>query len=693
MRFQLRAFVSTFLLFSVLATGARAAGQTQVSVLDPTPGATLVRVSFAGYDARSVGIGGTNWLELSVAGEGYTNEVGAPRLPRISRSLVVPDEQDVDVRVVSSRFHEIANVGVAPARGPILRTQDPASVPYAFGPEYARNAWYPAEPASMRAPYVMRDVRGAVLDANVLQYNPLTRVLRVYDELVLRVEARGVLGTNPLDRTNAPDRRDASFEELYRGQFLNYGTQSLVPITQSGGLLVISNAAFLAEMQPFVDWKNSRGIPTTLVSVATIGNNASAIKNYVQQLYNTSNLSFVLLVGDSVEVASGSFLGGASDPFYATLTPDDYPELIVGRFSAQTTTQVRTQVERSIRYEQQDHSLASGGWSTFGMGIASDQGPGHYGEYDFQHMNNIRADELAYGFATVDQVYDPTATKAMITNGLNAGRRLVNYCGHGSDTSWGTTGFNNTDVGLLANEGHLPFVCSVACVNGNFPGQTCFAEAWLRATHNGQPSGAVGAYMSSINQYWDEPMYAQDEATDRFCAETWWGVGALWYAGSCHMMELMPGSGHDMFMTWIVFGDPSLRVLGTQPPPPTAYGTAKPTSIDTLPSIGRFGPASASSDSFHLTCNVGLPNHMGLHFRGNASGSIPWQGGTLWVQPPLVRGPLFTFDTYGTVVESVVFGPSDIGHTYYYQYYGRDPLAADGTGVMISNALSVDVLP
>ncbi|MBK7644864.1 MAG: hypothetical protein IPJ19_17790 [Planctomycetes bacterium] len=688
-----RPFLSTLFCVSFLGASAFAAGSAQITVLDPTPGATLVRVTLEGYDARSVDIEGAAWQELSLAGEGYSNVVGAPRLPRVSRSLVIPDGQEADVHVFGSRYHEIAGVDIAPARGPIVRTQDPARVPYSFGAAYRTDAFYPAEAASLGAAYILRDVRGAVLDANVLQYNPVTHVLRVYDELVLRIDTHGVPAAHPLDRANTPDRRDVSFEELYRGQFLNYAAQGLVPITQSGGLLVISNAAFLGEMQPFVDWKNSRGIQTTLVNVATIGNNATAIKNYIQQVYASTNLSYVLLVGDSTEVASSSFLGGASDPFYATLTPDNYPELIIGRFSAQNTAQVQTQVQRSIQYEQQDHSLAAGGWSALGMGIASDQGPGHYGEYDYQHMNNIRTAELGYGFNGVDQIYDPSATKALITNGLNAGRRLVNYCGHGSDTSWGTTGFNNNDVNALANQGHLPFVFSVACVNGNFAGQTCFAEAWLRATHNGQPSGAVGTYMSSINQYWDEPMYAEDEAVTRFCAESWWSVGALWYASSCKMMELMGSSGHDMFMTWIVFGDPSLRILGTQPPPPTSYCTAKLTSSGLRPSIGAFGNASATASDFRLSCNQGLPNKVGLHFRGDASQSIPWLGGTLCVTPPLVRGQAFVFDSYGTAIEPVSFVPNDVGHTYYYQYYGRDPQITDGTGVMISNAISVDVLP
>jgi hypothetical protein len=340
-----------------------------------------------------------------------------------------------------------------------------------------------------------------------------------------------------------------------------------------------------------------------------------------------------------------------------------------------------------------DHSLAAGGWNRLGMGVASNQGPGHYGEYDNQHMDLIRADELAYGFTAVDQIYDPTATRAMVTSALNAGRRMVNYCGHGSDTSWGTTGFSNTDVSALANEGKLPFIQSVACVNGNFGPGTCFAEAWLRSTRNGAPIGAVGAYMSSINQYWDEPQYAQDESVDLFRAEACWSLGGLWFAGSCRMMDLMGASGHDMFMTWICFGDPSLRILGTQPAPTTAYCSGKTTSTGSVPSIGSVGTPSASAGGFSVTCNSAVAGQLGRYFYGGAMQSLPWQGGTLCVQGPLVRGPVFTFDSYGTAISPMAFLPGDGGRTLYVQVYGRDPAQPDGTGVQLSNALRVDVLP
>lgn len=686
----LRSFLALSL---VLTTAAEAGSRAQITVLDPTPGATLVRIVPGSLEQRAVSIGGAGWLELSIPGEGYTEELGAPRLPRVSRSVIVPDADDVEVFVSMARWHEIAGVDVAPARGPIPRTQDPASVPYGFGPAYQQDAFYPAELGDTGRPYILRDRRGVVLEANVLQYNPVRRVLRVCDELVLLVRSTGPSSTNVLDRTGAPDRSDSSFEQLYQQHFVNAQTSQLVPFNSNGRMLVIAPASYLAELQPLVDWKRSIGIHTTLVDLATIGTTSTAVKTFIQGVYGSTNLSFVLLVGDIAQMPSFSFSGGAADPLYSLMTADNYPDLIVGRFSAETTAQVRTQVQRTISYEQADHSQASGGWNAKATGIASDQGPGHFGEYDYQHMNNIRNDELALGISTVDQIYDPTATKAQITSALNNGRRLLNYCGHGSDTSWGTTGFSNTEVNALANEGHLPFIQSVACVNGNFSNGTCFAEAWLRATHNSQPSGAVGAYMSSINQYWDEPMYSQDQATDLFVAQQQWAVGALWYAGSCYMMDVLPGSGPDMFKTWHTFGDPSLRILGSVPAATNAYCAAKTTSIGTLPTIDCVGTPSVSAGNFVLTCRLGVPTKTGLHFSGPGQQSLPWLGGTLCVLPPLARGPAFTFDAYGTIAEPIAFSAADVGRQIYFQYYGRDPQALDGTGVMLSNALRVDVLP
>jgi hypothetical protein len=116
----------------------------------------------------------------------------------------------------------------------------------------------------------------------------------------------------------------------------------------------------------------------------------------------------------------------------------------------------------------------------------------------------------------------------------------------------------------------LPFIWSVACNNGEFDNyDTCFAEAWLRATHNDEPAGAVAVFASSIGQYWDPPMDAQDEMVD-ILVESYPNnikhtYGALCFNGCMHMNDEYGSSGYDMTDTWHVFGDPSLQVRTDTP--------------------------------------------------------------------------------------------------------------------------------
>lgn len=592
-------FLTPLALAQASSAGGGTEGAVSVELLGDSPASVVLGVELGSYSSSSVVVEGQSMLALEIEGEGNRNLQGQPSLPRVARSVLLPDRGAAEVRLVDGVYHDYSGVNVLPSRGPITRDIDPTTVPFELGAAYGVDAFIPAEPVSLREPYILRDVRGVVVEANLFQYNPVQHVLRVYDSMTIEVVTKSEPGKNELDRSSFPERPDRNFAGMYRRQFVNGSSRLGATVNRSGpegqcgDLLIISYGAFIPELQPLVDWKTSLGIHTSVVDVATIGNNPTAIKNYIDSIYQSSNLAYVLLVGDAPQVTSFTYQGGYSDPTYSTLTPDWYPDLLVGRFSAQTPEQVQTQVQRTIEYEASSHAATNGGWDAKAMGIASDQGPGHYGEYDFQHMDNIRAQYKAAGFRHVAQVYDPSATKAMVKSEIESGTRFINYCGHGSSSSWGTTGFSSNDVNQLNNPGQLPVIHSVACVNGDFSKSSCFAETWLRATSGGQPAGAVATYMSTINQYWDEPMYGQAchgnggkySYVGLELQEADWSVAGLWFAGSAVMMDISGSSGRDMFMTWTCFGDPSLCVIGQNLP--------KELLVDNLV-LSQASPSSAS---------------------------------------------------------------------------------------------------
>ena len=543
------------------------ASAAQVRVLRADDDGVLLEYRVDEYSIEAVDAGGASMQRVTCGDEAPTVERGAPELPSVTRSLAIAGDARVEPFVLEAEYEEIENVDVMPSRGIIYRTQNPSSVPYEKGPVYGRDEIYPAELVEVGEPYIMREVRGAVVDLHPFRYNPATRTLRVYRRVVVEIAVVGPAEINPL--LDAGRHPSAAFERIYRNHFLNRGSPpapSRYPaVEEEGELLIICHDDWISNVEPLAAYKVGVGIPTEIVGVSSIGNSATAISDHIRSAYDDGNLAFVLLVGDAAQVATPSSSGGESDPSYSKVAgSDDYPDILVGRFSAETAAEVDTQVQRTIEYETLPATLQD--WFRRGTGIGSNEGPGDDNEMDWEHVDAIRDDLLAYGYELVDQIYDPGASASEVTSALNEGRGIVNYTGHGSSAGWGTTGFSSQHVDALSNGGMLPFVFSVACVNGSFSSGTCFAESWLRATDGGQPSGAIGIYASSVNQSWNPPMAAQDESNDLLIAEAHFSFGALCFAGSALMIDEYGAGGVEMFDTWHVFGDPSVRVFGQATP-------------------------------------------------------------------------------------------------------------------------------
>ncbi|MBW6461269.1 MAG: T9SS type A sorting domain-containing protein [Bacteroidales bacterium] len=505
-------------------------------------------------------------------------EQGAPDLPKMTASVIIPDLARMKTEVIDASYRDYENFLIAPSKGNLTRDIDPATVPYEFGAVYQQNAFFPGNLVDMREPYIMRDHRGQTVIIYPFQYNPVTKTLRVYTDITVRISRMNDTGENPLLRAQEPDVIDAQFNHLYNRHFLNSGSASrYTPVSEFGNILIISYGAFMNAMEPYVLWRKQMGYPVEMVDVGSIGN-AAAIKSYIANYYNTKGLTFVLLVGDAAQVPTSSTSAGHSDVNYSYVVGNDhYPDLFVGRFSAENIDHVNTQVQRTLHYEQNPPTDVD--WFTICTGIASNQGPGDDGEYDYQHIRNIQNNKLIpFTYTYGNELYDGSQggndasgnpTPAMVANDVNNGTGIINYCGHGSNTAWSTSGFSNSDVNNLVNTNMLPFIWSVACVNGNFVNMTCFAEAWLRATHDGQPTGAIAFLGSTINQSWNPPMAGQDEMND-ILVETYQNninrtFGALSMHGCMLMNDEFGSGGYEMTDTWTCFGDPSVMVRTAVP--------------------------------------------------------------------------------------------------------------------------------
>lgn len=126
-------------------------------------------------------------------------------------------------------------------------------------------------------------------------------------------------------------------------------------------------------------------------------------------------------------------------------------------------------------------------------------------------------------------------------------------------------------------------------------------------------------------------------------------------------------------------------------PPPIVYGLAKTSSLGQRPVLTWSGIASVSGPGFSLELQDAVPGQYGVAFWSDSAASQPFQGGKLYLAPPLHRLPPFLTDAVGAASVPVPLPSAWIGTQKRFQLFYRDP--ADPTGYGLTAALAVDICP
>lgn len=534
----------------------------------------VIRFDLNGFHTQTVSTPNGTQAIVSVPQMASMLEKGAPDLPQYPIPVIIGDRSEMRVSVIDGQYTDYPDIEIAPSKGIISRQVNPDDVPYTYESMYRENAFYPNTPAYLESPYILRDFRGQNIMVRPFAYNPVTKTLRVYQNLTIEMNATGHEGENPkTSRKRRTITIDAERSHAYSRLFINYSPKAPYTfIEDEGEMVVICPEAYLEAMRPFVDWKNLSGRPTTLVNLTEIGGNDEVlIKDFLKGIYDDPNrdLAFILLVGDYDDITPHAVPQGRSDAWFGQLEGyDNYIEAFVGRFSVESIADVETQVNKVLYYERD--MPASTEWTNKGIGIADSQAGGHYGEADNVHIDFIRDTLLHYTYTAVSQQYDgtgPGTNSELISADLNAGASICNYCSHGSQTGWFVGNYNNSDIQALTNDYRWPCIISVACLNGqfNFASGPCFAETWMRAVNGntGVPTGAIGGLFAWNSQAWQPPMYGQDEMNDIL---TEWShsdryhhtMGGALLNGNMKVLEMCPTDAGITHNNWILFGDPSL---------------------------------------------------------------------------------------------------------------------------------------
>ncbi len=550
----------------------------QCDVLESGYENTRIEFSIPGFYLDTVIIDGKRYSRISMPGLVNYLKKGYPELPRISKSVIVPDDKEMKLRIIDEEIERVKALPVMPSKGNILRTISPSSLPYVFSDFYSSEDVFPGEVTGISTPFIMRDFRGVTVYVNPVRYDAETDELLILKNLVVEIYSEGFALSNIKDRLSEISI-SPSVENLYKDLFANYSETKLRYDTipeEADRMIIICADPYISEMDSFVVWKRRKGIPTDLYSLSVVGYDTASIRNFIQNQYNSLGVTFCLLVGDGYELPPprgnvGRAYGMDADFMYScTEGSDNYPDLFIGRFSSNggNTFGIRNQVMRSIEYERNPEE--GGSWYERGLMIASPESDDYDTITDKQRCEWLR-DTLLYNippnftYTSIDSSYSPWGTSSDISGFINAGVSTINYIGHGDSYGWGSGGgFYVSDINSLTNFWKLPHVISVGCRVGDFNGPSCFSENALTAGTAEAPAGFIVTLASTIEQTWVPPCIGQEGAVNLLAHYKANTAGGVYFNGLCYMIEQWGGDtshiGVEMAQTWHIFGDPSIQL-------------------------------------------------------------------------------------------------------------------------------------
>ena len=568
MKLIIRTLSLAILLFSAMATNAQtrefnfnnSAQQEGLTVGQSTRSNLVMRHSLKHIEI------------LNITDNGYTGDVvqggtgislpanaGEPDLPAFSRFVAVPNGATAHIEMGYRSMTTIQNVDLLPASPIKFDTDDSPNTYERNTSIYNKDAFFPEQPVTVSAPFSLRGVQTVAVTVVPYQYNPVTKELRVYDDLLFDVRFDGGNGTFGDNRLRSP-----YWDPILMQNLANYNQLPVIDYearmqewvnnrpTGCEYLIVIpNNESFRQYANQLRDYRIAQGILTEVKSLSDMGcTTTDQMKNYFHNAYNTWDIPpvAVLLLGDhnsnmsngipaEYTYHSSSYGNCITDNGYADVDGDLLPEMAFCRLVAANANEAQMMVSKQIEYEYTnpntnpstyDQPITALGWQTERWFQICSEAVGGYWRNHGKHPVRINAiysgspgniwssnqntSLVVNYFGPNGRGYIPQTpselggwtggTAAQVVNAVNSGAMLLQHRDHGYYQGWGEPDFSTSNVAQMNNVGKLTFVNTINCQTGTFDhNPECLIEAFMRRTSNGQNAGAVGCIGPTQTSY------------------------------------------------------------------------------------------------------------------------------------------------------------------------------------------------
>ena len=514
----------------------RIGGEASVEVLTSDNRHLRGRVAFGEPRMWGVAAGGELFTQLGLPGSQPVGQAGLPGVPVVYRLVAVPRGADVSVTTSPPVVAETLRLNLHPFQ-PEPADQDAVPDPFADRPfakdgeAYASPGPFPPEVCRVERLGQVRDLPIAQVACAAGQYNPAADTLTLFRSVDFEVRFGGGSGFFVTRASLNPFEPPS---DQYTGPLLNQPDVLLyvdhaVPEPRCSGeeLLILTAPDLAAAAEGLAQWKRSKGIATTVVSVGAT-TTADQIDAFIEDRFDRCavRLSYVLLLGDaellptfypSTEFSpkTGSDYRYAAYPQFIL---DILPDFGVGRIPVDTLQQAWDVVDKIIGYESapptdadfyQRVSIAAQfqccrppwdvplgqiptkGWDWRGFIEISEfardllMGRGYtvqriYTKTDDPSYTNPDKTARRYHDGTLlpsdlggNSAFAWNGSTQDIVDALNQGRFLFLHRDHGSWNGWSHPALTKDDVDTrLTNGARLPVVFSINCSTGFFDNET-----------------------------------------------------------------------------------------------------------------------------------------------------------------------------------------------------------------------------
>jgi len=580
------------------------------------PGYKMTDVSVKITDKQNIE---ETFTKLESVDYGITLGDGRPQLPQVSFFVLIGKNEQIPTYRVLSQNKETIGLQhkIYPRQAPWEKVYSLNDRPFTIDWEYYNTRGNIDEPIiTISEPFILAGAKGVMVTVYPYGYNPSSNELNILRTASIKIE----LTTEPvLDFVPSE-----SYNNFYNSLFINYQTAKN---TGTNRYLIITAPGLEGYLTPFVTHKTNLGYIVSVVNTTVTGTTNTAIKTYIQNLYNNINTrpEFVLLVGDIAEIPcwTGGGTGTPStDLNYSLLEGSDlFADVFLGRFPIANTdtSSIINIINKTVYMENAINAL----WKKNVFMASTDNHTVSEGTHNFV----IDTFFIPNGFTVNTKLYSYYgATTAQVTQSIDSGKIFAIYSGHGSETSWADgPPFSQANVNALNNT-IFPFVYSFACITGSYHiSGECFAETWIR-----RPKAGVVFWGSSVNSYWDEDDILEKRVVKSLFVDNLKKNAENYVRGKYYYYQHwgMSGMTQRYLEMYNCMGDPSIYQLSYGPaishtPLPNTENMTGPYTVNCV--ITPAGNPISSTKLFWTRTTVfdslSMTNSSGNNWTGNIPGN------------------------------------------------------------------------